>query len=66
MIESSIIPDEVGEILNIAFKRRTAVDYHDFVTVTKEEIMGYHKKMKDFVFAVDDLIQIRLKDQSLE
>lgn len=59
-IHSGKIKTDIGEILNIAYKKRTSVDYHDFVTVTKEEIIGYYNKMKDFVKEVDNLILNRL------
>ncbi|MCX8010831.1 MAG: HEPN domain-containing protein [Ignavibacteria bacterium] len=60
-IRTNLINIEVGEILSKAFKKRSSVDYVDFVTVTKSEVIGYFEKMKLFVHDVDKLIQEKIK-----
>ncbi|MBU2447450.1 MAG: HEPN domain-containing protein [Bacteroidetes bacterium] len=60
-IASGKVKPEIGDILNIAFRKRTAVDYHDFVTVKKEEANQYYEKIKIFVDTVLGLIEEKLK-----
>jgi uncharacterized protein (UPF0332 family) len=56
-----LINIEIGEILNKSFKKRTSVDYGDFVTVMKTEVVEYFEKIKIFVAEVDKLIQERMR-----
>ncbi|MBU2447476.1 MAG: HEPN domain-containing protein [Bacteroidetes bacterium] len=61
-IRNNLISIEIGEVLNKAFMKRTSVDYGDFVTVTKTEVIEYFEKIKIFVAEVDKLIQERMKN----
>lgn len=60
-IHSGLIDLEKGDILNIAYRKRTSIDYHDFTTVTKNEVLKYYEQMKIFVNEVDQLIEEKLK-----
>ncbi|TAL69225.1 MAG: HEPN domain-containing protein [Bacteroidetes bacterium] len=60
-IHSGIIDKEIADILNLSFRKRTAVDYHDFTIVVKDEVQLYYKKMKKFVKVIDEIIEIKLK-----
>lgn len=62
-IASGKVKAEVGDILNIAFRKRTAVDYHDFVTVSKEEVSQYYERIKIFIETVSELIEERLMNK---
>lgn len=61
-IRNNLIDIKIGEILNKSFKKRTSVDYGDFVTVTKTEVTEYFEKIKIFVAEVDKLIEERMKN----
>ena len=60
-IHSGKIDLDIGDILNIAYRKRTSIDYHDFATVTKNEVLTYFEQMKIFVSEVDILIDEKLK-----
>jgi uncharacterized protein (UPF0332 family) len=61
-IKTGIIDRGIGEILTIAYDRREAADYHDFVYLTKTQIEEYRIRMAEFIKQVDALIQQRIKD----
>lgn len=61
-INSDRIDPEVGKILRIAYDRRQAADYHDFVTLTKTQIDDYRIRMAEFIKQVDLIIKEKLKD----
>lgn len=61
-IHSGKIDLNKGDILNIAYRKRTSIDYHDFTTVTKNEVLSYYEQMKIFVTEVDHLIEDKLKN----
>lgn len=61
-IHSGKIDLDKGDILNIAYRKRTSVDYHDFATATKDEVKKYYEQMKTFVAEVDNLIEEKLKN----
>jgi uncharacterized protein (UPF0332 family) len=59
-IKTGKIDPEIGKILTIAYDRRVAADYHDFVTLTKTQINEYRLRMLDFIKAVELLIKEKL------
>jgi len=61
-VKKGLIDIETGSILNLAYRKRTSVDYQDFVTVTRDEVYQYFNEMKLFVEKVDDLIEQRIKN----
>jgi len=63
-LKTNLINREIGKILNDSFERRTAVDYHDYTTVTKSEVNEYLTEMKKFVTEVDKLIEEKLKESN--
>lgn len=63
-LKPNIIDRKIGKLLNDSYERRTALDYHDYTTVTKSEAKFYLKGMKRFILEVDKLIEKRLKDTS--
>lgn len=60
-LRNGVIDIEIGSILNLSYRKRTSVDYQDFVTITKEEIKQHFESMKIFVTTVDDVINGRIK-----
>jgi len=60
-LKTNIINRGIGKILNDSFERRTALDYHDYTTVTNSEVKEYLAEMKKFVSEVDNLIEEKLK-----
>ncbi|OGU12223.1 MAG: hypothetical protein A2X61_10710 [Ignavibacteria bacterium GWB2_35_12] len=60
-INSGIIDKDIADILNLAYRKRTAVDYHDFTIVVEEEVQLYYEKMKKFIKLIDEIIENKLK-----
>ena len=63
-LKPNIINREIGKLLNASYERRTALDYHDYTTVTKFEARFYLKEMKKFIAEVDELIENKLENIS--
>ncbi len=59
-IHAGIIDGETGKILKKAFENRMAVDYGDFVTITKSQNEEYLKNMRKFVEEVKELIDNKI------
>ena len=61
-LKTELFDRNLGRILNDAYERRNALDYHDFAVVTKSEVQEYFRTMKSFVKEVDKLFQKKLLD----
>lgn len=61
-LKPNLINREIGKLLNASYERRTALDYHDYTTVTKSEARFYLKEMRKFIAEVDKLIEKKLTD----
>lgn len=48
-LKTNIIDRKIGKLLNDSYERRTALDYHDYTTVSKSESKLYLKEMKKFI-----------------
>ena len=63
-IKSGKIDAEVGKIMKIAYDRRVAADYHDFVSLTKTQINEYRIRMLEFIEHVEIIIKEKLSNIS--
>jgi len=59
-IKTHKIPLEVGSILGESYGKRVAVDYQDFVTLTKSQVEDLYQQMSIFVDCVNKLIEERI------
>jgi uncharacterized protein (UPF0332 family) len=55
-VKDKKVDRKFGEIIRDAFDRRTAGDYDDWVTFSKEEVTSLFEGMKEFIHTVDDLL----------
>jgi uncharacterized protein (UPF0332 family) len=55
-VKGKTVDRKFGEIIRDAFDRRTAGDYDDWVTFSKEEVTSLFEGMKEFIHTVDDLL----------
>ncbi len=50
------IPIELGRFYSVAFSKRSAGDYEDFITHTRETVMELYSQAKRFVDCVKELL----------
>ena len=50
------IPIELGRFYSVAFSKRSAGDYEDFITHTRETVMELYPQAKRFVDCVKELL----------
>lgn len=50
------VPVELGRFYSIVFSKRSAGDYEDFITHTKETVMELYPQAKQFIECVKSLI----------
>ena len=48
-LKPNLINREIGKLFNASYERRTALDYHDYTTVTKSEVRFSLKEMKNLL-----------------
>jgi len=59
-IHTNKFDKELGRILNLAYQKRNSVDYQDFATISKDEVLAYFEQMKLFVQKVSEMIDSKL------
>lgn len=50
------IPIELGRFYSVVFSKRSAGDYEDFITHTRETVMELYPQAKRFVDCVKELL----------
>jgi len=48
---------EFGKIINKSYTLRQESDYEPFITYEKDEVLGLYKKMKEFINAIEKIVQ---------
>ena len=51
------IPVELGRFYSVAFSKRSAGDYEDFITHTRETVMELYPQAERFVECVKEILQ---------